>query len=450
MVEEELERLEKNGTIASVKSSRWASPIVPVVKDDGSVRICGDYKIGVNKALVVDVYPLPTPEDLFATLAGGAVFSKLDLSHAYQQLPLSEESKEIVTINTHKGLYTYNRLPFGISSAPAVFQRTLETLLSNIDGVGLYLDDILVCGRNIDEHDSRLREVLKRLSKAGLKLKKSKCLIGVPEVIYLGHKVSASGIQPLPEKVRAIAEAPAPIDKPELQSYIGMVTYYDKFLPQLSTVLEPLHRLLRKDAKFVWKQAQQEAFEKSKQMLQCSPVLAHYDPSKPLVLTVDASAYGLGAVLAHAMEDKHDQPIAYKSRKLTETERRYAVLDKEALAIAFGLKKFHKYLYGRQFVIITDHKPLLGLLGEDKSIPAMTSPRLQRFAIAMTAYMYKLIHRPGAQIANADGLSRLPLPDTVENTALPAATVLSMNVLDSTPVTSDNVKRWTNEDPVLS
>ena len=177
-VEEELDRLVTVGTISPVSTSKWASLIVPVVKSDGSVRICGDYKVAVNKALVSDIYPLPTAEDLFASLAGGKVFSKLDLTNTYQQLAVSEESREILTINTHKGLFTYNRLPFGISSAPAVFQRTLEELFRGQQGVAIYLDDILVTGRDADEHNERLQKVLETLSKAGLCLKKSKCLIG--------------------------------------------------------------------------------------------------------------------------------------------------------------------------------------------------------------------------------------------------------------------------------
>ena len=166
-VEEELDRLVTVGTISPVSTSKWASPIVPVVKSDGSVRICGDYKVAVNKALVSDIYPLPTTEDLFASLAGGKVFSKLDLTNAYQQLAVSEESREILTINTHKGLFTYNCLPFGISSAPAVFQRTLEELFRGQQGVAIYLDDILVTGRDADEHNERLQKVLETLQKLG-------------------------------------------------------------------------------------------------------------------------------------------------------------------------------------------------------------------------------------------------------------------------------------------
>ena len=448
-VEAELRRLENAGTIYPVKSSKWASPIVPVVKADGSVRICGDYKIGVNRALTTDVYPLPTPDDLFTLLAGGRFFSKLDLQNAYLQLPLSEESREVVTINTHKGLFTYNSLPFGIASAPAVFQRTLESIIGNIPGVAIYLDDILVCGRSKQEHDDRLRAVLGSLSKAGLRLKREKCEISSSCVTYLGHKVSEKGVEVLKDKVLDIAKLPVPQNKQELQSWIGMVTYYDKFLPHLSTELEPLHKLLRKDMKFSWKEDQDAAFNRCKKLLQTSPVLCHYDTTKPLILTVDSSAYGLGAVLSHQLEDG-EHPIAYKSRKLNVAEKNYAQLDKEALAISFGLSKFHKYLFGRSFVIITDHKPLLGLLGENKRVPEMTSPRLQRFALRLSAYNYRLMHKPGKQISNADGLSRLPVGDEIEASEMPGEAIMSMEVVNGTPVSCDKIKSWTDKDPVLS
>ena len=164
--------------------SEWAAPIVPVLKPDGTIRICGDYKITVNKAAKPYVYPLPRVEDLFATLAGGKTFTKLDLAHAYQQIPLEESSKQYVTINTHKGLYQYNRLPFGVAAAPSIFQRTLENLLQGIPHVSIYLDDILVTGTSEAEHLDTLDQVLNRLETAGLRLKQGKCAFMLESVIY--------------------------------------------------------------------------------------------------------------------------------------------------------------------------------------------------------------------------------------------------------------------------
>ena len=195
-VEAELQNLESMGIISPVESSRWAAPIVPVLKQNGAVRICGDYKVTVNQACLIDSYPLPQVEQLLASLSGGNLFSKLDMSQAYLQLPLDEESKEYVTVNTHKGLYRYNRLPFGISSAPSIFQRTMETLLQGIKGVLVYIDDILITGPTIEEHLSTLDKVLEKLGGANLRLNKPKCFFLQPSIEYLGHIIDKDGLHP--------------------------------------------------------------------------------------------------------------------------------------------------------------------------------------------------------------------------------------------------------------
>ena len=195
-IEQELDRLVKQGVIEPITFSEWAAPIVPVLKKDGTVRICGDYKLSVNQASKVDSYPLPKIDDLFASLAGGKTFSKLDLANAYQQISLDEQSKKIVAINTHKGLSQYNRLPFGVAAAPSIFQQTMETLLQDLPGVCIYLDDILITGMTDQEHLNNLL----RLSGAGMKLKPEKCFFMLQEVEYLGHKISAKGIQPTTKK----------------------------------------------------------------------------------------------------------------------------------------------------------------------------------------------------------------------------------------------------------
>ena len=300
-VEDELNRLETDGVIVPVQHSDWATPIVPVLKPDGSVRICGDFKLTANVATKLETYPLPRINDLFTSLAGGQHFSKLDLSHAYLQLPLAEESQPIVTVNTR--LYRYQRLPFGVSSAPAVFQRTMETLLQGIPNVCVYLDDILVTGPSSATHLRNLEEVLTRLEDAGMRLKKEKCAFLMEEIEYLGHKISREGLQPTEGKIRAVAEAPVPTRVSELRSFLGLVNYYGKFLPDLATAAAPLYSLLRKTAQWCWGQAQQSAFEKVKTLLQSSDLLVHFDPQKEIILACDASPYGVGAVLSHCMED---------------------------------------------------------------------------------------------------------------------------------------------------
>ena len=449
-VEAELERLEREGIIEPVSSSEWAAPIVPVLKRDGSIRVCGDYKLTANKAARVDSYPLPRVEDLFSSLAGGQAFSKLDLAHAYLQLPLDEASKPLLTINTSKGLFQYRRLPFGVSSAPAIFQRTIESILRGLPHTSVYLDDILVTGRDEEEHLRNLDAALTRLKEAGVRLKREKCAFLVSEIQYLGHRLSARGVRPTTDKVRAIVDAPTPQNVHQLSSFLGLINYYGKFLPNLSSLLAPLYLLLQKKAKWKWMKAQEKAFQESKTLLTSSPLLVHYDPAKKLVLSCDASPYGVGAVLSHVMEDGTDRPIAFASRSLAAAERNYAQLEREALAIVFGVKKFHPYLFGRRFTILSDHQPLKYLLGESRAIPSMASSRIQRWALTLSAYQYTMAYKPGAQHANADGLSRLPLPEVPHQVPPTGDTILLMESLQTMPITPAQIARWTDRDPLLA
>ena len=446
----ELQHLQDLQVITPVKHSDWAAPIVPIVKTDGSIRLCGDYKVTINPALIPDTYPLPRVDDLFTALSGGKIFTKLDLSHAYLQVPLDDSSKKYTTINTPKGLFQYERLPFGISSAPSIFQRIMETLLSDLPHVCVYLDDILISGTSEADHLQNLHLVLQQLENAGLTLKKSKCKFRVSSVEYLGHIIDANGLHPSESKVKAIRDAPTPTNVTELKSFLGLLNYYHKFLPDLSTILAPLHQLLRKDAKWIWSQTQDKAFQHSKSLLQSSSLLVHYDEKKPLILSCDASPYGLGAVLSHQMENNTEKPIAFTSRTLTTTEKKYSQLEKEALAIIFAVRKFHDYLYGRNFTLYSDHKPLQYILGESNQIPTPTLPRIQRWAITFSTYSYTIKHKPGTQLANADALSRLPLPDTPKFVPVPADIKLLLNHLAESVIHAPQIKTWTDQDPILS
>ena len=448
-IEKDLDRLEKLGVITKVSQSEWAAPIVAVPKADGSVRICGDYKVTINPELEIDHYPLPTPEDLFATLAGGKAFSKLDLSHAYQQVLLDPECRKYVTINTHRGLYQYNRLPFGVASAPAVFQQLMEIVFQGAKGVVCYLDDVLVTGASEQEHIQNLEEVLRRLKQWGFRLKKAKCYLLQPSVEYLGFKVDADGLHTTTSKVEAILNSPQPTDVRQLRSFLGLVHYYGRFVPDLATITHPLNELLRKNKKWDWSDDCTKAFSKLKKELSSSSVLAHYDVSLPLKLSCDASAYGVGAVIAHIMPDNTERPIAYASRTLSSSERNYAQIEKEALGIVFGVTKFHKFLYGRKFTLVTDHKPLLTLLGPKSQIPPLAAARLQRWALILTAYNYDIQFRPSDKHGNADGLSRLPVPYKDINDTSPA-TLFNILQVNTIPVNPDLLKRATAVDPVLS
>ena len=449
-VEKELDRLLALGVIKPVKFSDWAAPIVPVLKNDGRVRICGDYKVTINRAAKLEKYPIPRIEELFSSLAGGKAFSKLDLSHAYLQVPLDEASRRLVTISTHKGLFEYQRLPFGIASAPSIFQRVMENLLQGIPRVCVYIDDILVTGSTEEEHLANLAQVLTRLGTAGMRLKREKCAFMLGSVSYLGHVISSEGLSTGNLKVKAIVDAPDPKDLSELRSFLGMVNYYGRFLPNLATTLAPLHSLLRQSSVWHWGSKQKKAFQRVKNLLQSNRVLTHFDDQLPLLLECDASPYGLGAVLSHRMADGTERPVCFASRTLTKAEQNYSHLDKEALAIVFGVKKYHQYLYGRQFEIKTDHKPLTYIFYESKGIPSMASGRIQRWALLLAAYDYRIRYRQGKANANADALSRLPLPSPNLRTPQPAELIHLMEHLSTTPLTSAQIKAWTDSDPTLS
>lgn len=448
-VNNELDRLQKQGILEPTQYASWATPLVVVRKKDGSLRLCGDYRSTVNKAVKSNVYPLPTTTEVFAAIGTSCIFTKLDLAQAYQQLTLDDESAELLTINTLKGLYRVRRLPFGVSAAPGLFQRVVDSLISGIPGVVAYLDDIIISGKTKQEHNERVEAVLRRLQDARLRVNKDKCQFGKTSIEYLGHKIDASGIHPSASKVAAIHSAPAPTNKKELQAFLGMVNFYSRFLEGKAEVAEILHRLLDDGRKWTWTREHQNAFESLKKLLTSESLLVKYDASRPLVLCCDASPVGVGAVLAHQDDSGNEFPIAYASRTLGKSERNYAQIDREGLAVVYGVRHFHQYLAGRSFTIITDHKPLLGLFGTDKRMPEVLSPRMLRWTLLLSAYNYQIKYRKGQDNSNADGLSRLPLPGDVDEPA-PPGDILLLEAVQYPPLLATDIAGLTEKDTVLS
>ena len=348
---QEIDMLVKRGTLIPVDYSKWASPVVLVLKTDSSIRICGDYKATLNKQIEAVEYALPRAEDIFNRLNGCAYFSKLDLSSAYNQLSLDEEAQTLTTISTPFGLFKYTVLPFGIATAPAIFQRTMDYILRGMDFVFGYLDDIVVGGATEQEHNQRLKQVLERLGHHNVILNREKCVVGLTEIEYLGHKLSRKGIQPTQGKVTAITQAEAPTNVKTLRAFLGLINYYGKFLPNLASTLSPLSDLTKKDNIWHWEEKHAIAFQDAKNKLSTSTVLVHYSPTLPLIVSSDASNVGLGAILAHKTPGGGERPVAYTSRKLSPAERNYSQVEKEGLAVIYSLNKFHYYLFGRQFTI---------------------------------------------------------------------------------------------------
>ena len=454
-VQQELERLEQAGVITPVKTSDWAAPIVIVNKPNGSVRICGDYKVTANQCLKIEQYPLPRPEELFLKLQNGKHFTKIDLSDAYFQIELDEESKKLTVINTHNGLYSYNRLPFGIASAPAIFQRYLEQITSGLSGCANFLDDIIVTGKTTEEHLQTLERLFERLEQNGLKCNKSKCAFFQSEVEYLGHIISEHGLRPSNSGIDAIKQLPRPKDLQQLQSFLGKINYYNKFIPNFSQLSAPLNMLRKKDVPFIWSTAQEQVFMKLKAAIIDATKLVHFNQDLPIILATDASSYGIGAVLSHRYPDGSEKPIAFASKTLTSAERNYSQIEKEGLSIIFGVKKFHQYLYGiaKPFELQTDHKPLISIFSPDKGLPAFAMQRLQRWAITLMAYNFAIKYRSTEKHGNADALSRLPMGHDVEFDKLNDSCFNVSNENDDTltdlPIDAHKVKAETLKDKLL-
>ena len=297
-------------------------------------------------------------------------------------IQLDEESQLLTTFNIPFGRYCFLRMPFGIKSAQEVFQKRLSQLFGDLPGVETDIDDILVWGTNAEEHDQRLAAVLKRCESIHLTLNKEKCKFAVSEVTYIGHKLTPEGVHPDPEKVKAIREIPAPTDKKAVERLLGTINYLAKFIPDMSTKTSEIRELFKKDVVFEWQAPQEKAFNEIKETLSATPVLAFYDVTKPVVITCDASKSGLGAAL---LQD--NKPVAYASRSLSDAETRYAQIEKELLAVVFSFQKFHQYVYGKEALVESDHKPLEMIVKK----PLVTAPpRLQHMLLQLQKYLFEL------------------------------------------------------------
>ena len=313
----------------------------------------------------------------------------------------------------------------------------------------MYLDDILISGVSKEDHLHNLQLVFERLHSAGLFLK-DKCKFCVNSISYLGHKIDCEGLHPLPDKIDGITKASTPKSVTELKAFIGLMNYYAKFIQNLVTVISPLYQLLTVSVPWSWTAERDAAFKKAKSLLTSDCVLVHYNPEKDLVILCNASSYGLVAVLSHKFPDESERPIAFTSRTLSAAERKYSQIEKETLACVYGIKKFHSYLYGRRFCLVTDHKPLLSLLHEYHAIPTTTSNRIRRWALTLSMYDYTLMFKSSRSHANADALSRLPISDHSPDPPIPPETVLLLVQISESPITVSHIRFWTERDPILS
>ena len=456
-VDDELKRLEEANIIKPVSYSRWASPIVVVKKPNGKVRICGDYSTGVNECMETHTYPLPLPDDIFVNFNKCTYFTSIDMTDAYMQFEVDDATKEVLCINTHRGLYHFNRMAPGVKSAPGSFQQAMDTILSGVQFAFPYLDDVIIATPSFEENKKAVYEVFCRFEKHGLTLNINKCNFFSRSCTYLGYRVDEKGIHADTNKISAILEMPAPTNISELRSFLGAVNYYGKFIRKMRELRAPLDNLLKQDAEWKWCKSCEDSFCKFKDILASDLMLTHYNPSLPIKVAADASSVGIGGYICHIFPDGSEKAIYHVSRALTPAERNYSQIEKEGLGLVYAVTKFHKMLYGRHFKLETDHKPLLAIFGSKKGIAAHTASRLQRWSLTLMSYDFELSYVPTNQFGCADILSRLintkqkPEEDVVIACAELEATVKSIIIdnINSFPITYNMVRIASQRDNTI-
>ena len=405
-IKTELEDMIQNGIITKIQEGEptaWVNSLVFRLKDNGKLRLCLDPK-DLNHAILREHHVVSTIEEITPKLRGAKVFSIVDVKCGYWNVELDDESSYLTTFNTPFGRYRFLRMPFGLKMSQDVFQARIDQTFEGCSGVTGIADDIVTYGTSDEDHDLNMHQMMVRCEQSGLKLNPDKCRIKEDKIKFFGIICSADGIQPDPKKVSALKQMEHPENEDELQTFLGLVTYMSPFIPNASTLTAHLRELTKPDTPFAWTDSHQRTFDKVKAAISTEVTLSYFDPGKATTLQVDASMKGLGATL---LQD--DKPVAFASKKLTETESRYANIERELLAVVYGCERFHTYLFGQSFTVESDHKPLESIkLKHLRAAP----PRLQRMLLKLQPYDMTIKYRPGKDIPIADALSRLSPEET--------------------------------------
>ena len=404
-VEKEIQHMLKHNLIRE-SYSPWASPVVLVEKGEGEsrkTRLVVDYR-KLNDVTRKDSFPMTRAEDVFDSLAGSVYYSSLDLKSAFHQIELEPESRDKSAFCVESGLFEFCVCPYGLTNSPATCLRLIDRVFRGMprDQLLSFVDDLIVHAKNFEQELLNLREVFVRLRSAGLKLNIKKCKLFQLEATFLGHVVSQAGIHTDPVKLQTIETWPRPRSVHQVRSFVGLATYYRKHILGFSTIAKPLFDLTRKHVRFVWTECHEAAFRELKQRLTTAPVLSLPDPDAEWIVDTDASDHGIGSILSQSVNGS-ERVVAYFSRVLSKTESRYCTTRKELLSIVKSLSHFHVYLYGRKFVVRTDHASLRWLLNF-KDLEG----QLARWVERLQMYDFTVVHRPGVNHQNADALSRRP------------------------------------------
>jgi transposase InsO family protein len=442
VIKEHIDELLKCGIIRKSKSP-YGARIVMVRKKDNSWRVCIDYR-ALNKVTQVDNFPLPLIADCLDMLHGARYFSALDCLSGYHQLPIREEDKHKTAFTTPFGHYEYNYMPMGLSSAPASYQRMMNTIFedTNYKYTNCYLDDLVVFSKDFETHLEHLENVFNKFREEGLKLKLSKCHFAKEEVEYLGHVVSHRGVKPNSNKIAAVKDYPRPKSVGEMRALLGLFSYYRRFVKDFAAIAHPLTKLTRKNAIWKWGKKQEKAFQELKNRLITAPILSFPDFERSFIIHCDASKWGVGSVLAQIRQienngkiEEAEVVIAYTSKHLSERESKWSTTEKEAYAIIHAVRMFYPYLYGRPFKVYTDHKPLEWLMNVQDP-----TGKLARWWLELQKFQIEIAYRPGKKNQNADCLSRIPLPQNENVTEKGAQIAFVIQEWESSQERDDNIK----------